>query len=114
VVRPKHVRPRGGRAFAHSLGFGTKNQSRKPDVRSSFPIDWFISCNGSLFSPMTHTMQETQVHCSGFVQWWVYSSLMSAPLPAEAGWKTCERIIPLVVFIVRQWHGNKFQMFTSS
>jgi len=63
---------------------------------------------------MTHTMQETQVHCSGVVQWWAYSSLMSASLPAEAGCKTCEQIILLLVFIVQQWHGNKLQMFTSS
>ena len=41
----------------------------------------------------THT-----VRCSGVMQWWACSSVMSA-LPAEAGCKTFKRIVVLLVFI---------------
>jgi len=36
--------------------------------------------------------------CSN-TQWWDCSSLMSAPLPAEAGCETCSRIVLLLVFV---------------
>jgi len=47
---------------------------------------------------MTLTLHKSQVHCSGDIQWWVRSSFMFAPSPAEAGCETCERIVLLLVF----------------
>jgi len=41
---------------------------------------------------LTLTLNKSQLHCSGVMQWWARSSLMSAPLPAEAGCETCERM----------------------
>jgi len=41
------------------------------------------------FATMTLTMHKSQVHCSGVMQWWACSWLMSVPLPGEAGRQTC-------------------------
>jgi len=47
-----------------SLEIGTKNQNLlENDVSSSIPINWFISCNDSLFPAMTLTLHKSQVHC---------------------------------------------------
>jgi len=51
------------------LEIGTKNQiSRKLEVSSSILINWFSSCNDSLFSGMTLTLHKSQVHCSSVMQ----------------------------------------------
>jgi len=42
------------------------------------------------FASITLTLHKSQVHCSDVMQWWACSSLISAPLPAEAGCKTFE------------------------
>jgi len=47
---------------------------------------------------MRHTAQEPGSRY-GVMQWWTCSSLMSAPLPAVAGCKTCEWVVLLLVFI---------------
>jgi len=54
----------------------------KFDVSSLIPINWFISCNNSLFAGTTLTLRKSQVHCSGVMQRWACSSLMHAALPA--------------------------------
>ena len=56
---------------------------RKPEASSLIPINWFNSCNQSLFAGMTLTLHKSQVHCSGVMQWWACSSLISASVPAE-------------------------------
>jgi len=48
-------------------------------------IIWLNSCNASLFAGMTPTLHKSQVRCSGVIQWWTCSSLISGALPAEAG-----------------------------
>ena len=53
-----------------------------------------------LFAAITLTLHRSQVHCSGAMQWWACSSLMSAPLPAEVSCQTCKQIVLLLVFIV--------------
>jgi len=42
--------------------------SRKFDVSSSIPIDWFIFCDNGLFAGTTLTRHKSQVHFSGFIQ----------------------------------------------
>jgi len=59
--------------------------SSKPEVRSSIPIKLIYSCIDSLFAGLTSTVHKNQIHCSGVVQWWVCSSLMSAALPVCRG-----------------------------
>jgi len=44
-------------------------------------------------------LHKSQVHCAGVMQWWACSSLMSAPLSAEAGCETCERIVLMLFFV---------------
>jgi len=46
------------------------------------------------------TLHTSQVHSYSVMQWWACSSLMSLPLPAEAGCESRERIVLLLVFIV--------------
>jgi len=48
---------------------------------------------------MTPTLHNSQVHCSGFTQSRIRSSLMSVSLPAEAGGENYERIVLLLAFI---------------
>jgi len=102
AINPLHHGVRGEgekRGFRHwKLGLRTKI-SRKSELSSLTPINWFNSCNDSLFAGMTLTLYKSQVHCSGVVQWWACSSLLSAPLPAEAGWETCELVFILMVLI---------------
>jgi len=62
--------------------------SRKSEVRSLFPINWFNSCIDSLFAGMTLTLHKSQVDHSGFMQWWICSSLISALFSAEASFET--------------------------
>ena len=82
------------------LEIETKNQNfLENDVSSSIPINWFISYNDRLFAGTTLTLHKNQVYCPGVMQWWVCRSLMSAPLPAEAGWQTCQRSVFLMVYI---------------
>ena len=83
-----------------SLGNWEPKFSRKLDVSSSTPINWFISCNDSLFAGTTLTLHKSQVHCSGVMQWWACSSLVPAFLPAEAGCQTCDRGVSLLVSTV--------------
>jgi len=44
---------------------------------------------------MKLTLHKSQVHSYGVMQWWACSSLMSPPLPAEAGCESRERIVVL-------------------
>ena len=50
------------------------------------------------------------------MQWWVWNSLMSAPLLADAGCETSEQIVSLLVFIVQQYSfmATNLQRFTTS
>jgi len=59
----------------------------KPEVSILIPINWFESCNDSFFAGMKLTLHKSQVDSCSVMQWWVCSSLMSPPLPAEA---SCE------------------------
>jgi len=52
-----------------------------------FRNNWFNSCYDSLFAGMTLTLHKRQIHCSGVIQWWACSSLMSPLLSAKAGAK---------------------------
>ena len=70
----------------------------KPEVGILIPINWFDSCNDSCFADMNHNAQESGSLLL-VMQWWACSSLMSLPLPAEAGCESRERIILLLVFI---------------
>ena len=66
-------------------------------------LNWFKSCIGSLFADMTLTLHKSQVHCTGVVQLWACSSLVSALFPAEeAICETGKRIVLSLVFIT--WH----------
>jgi len=87
--------------------------SRKPEVSSLFLMNWFNSYNDSLFAEMTPTQHKGQFPCSGVIPWWACSSLMSAPLPAEAGCETCEQIVLLLVFIANAV-TTLLQMFKDS
>jgi len=73
--------------------------SRKFDVSSSIPLDWFISCNDTLFADTRLTLHKSQVHFSGVMQWRACSSLICTALPAETGFQACDRIVLLLVFI---------------
>jgi len=46
-----------------------------------------------LFSDVTLTLRKSGVHCCGVMQFWACSSLISVPLPAEAGCETWVRIV---------------------
>jgi len=48
---------------------------------------------------MTLTLQKSQVHYSGVMQWWDCSSLMSAPWPAEKQVSKLESRLFYLVFI---------------
>ena len=55
---------------------GLKNEfSRKPTSAAQFR---FISCNDSLLAGTTLTLRKSQAQCSGVMQRWACSSLMSA------------------------------------
>ena len=54
--------------------------SEKPEYSSLISINWFNSCNDSLFASITLTLHKNQVHCSDVMQWWTCSPLMSAPI----------------------------------
>jgi len=60
--------------------------SRKHEVSSSVPINWLHFCNATVFSGMTLTLHNSQVHCSGVMQWWACSSLVFTPLRGQT-WK---------------------------
>jgi len=72
--------------------------SRKSEVRNLIPINWFNSWIGSLFADITLTLHKSQVHYSGFMQWWICSSIMSTLFSAEAGCETGKRIVLSLVF----------------
>ena len=58
-------------------GHGSWDQaevSRKPEVSSLIVINWSNSCKCSLITGMTLTLHKNQVHCSGIMRWWAYSS----------------------------------------
>jgi len=88
------------RAFA-TQEIGIKNQIflEKPEVGILIPINWFDFSNDSFFAGMKLTPHKSQVHSHSVMQWWACNSLMSPPLPAEAGCKSRERIFVLLVFI---------------
>jgi len=94
------VRRGAKRAFA-TLEIGIKNLIflEKPEVGILIPINWFDSCNDSFFAGMKLTLHKSQVHSHSVMQWWACNSLMSPPLPAEAGCESGERIFLLLVFI---------------
>ena len=48
---------------------------------------------------MKLTLHMSQVHSYSVMQWWACSSLVSLPLPAEAGGESRERIVLLLAFI---------------
>ena len=48
---------------------------------------------------MKLTLHKSQVHSYSVMQWRAWSSLMSRPLPAEAGCESREWIVLLLVFI---------------
>jgi len=73
--------------------------SKKIQGSSLIPIDLLNSWNDSLLASMSLTLHKIQVHCSGVMQWRAWISLMSTPLPAEAGSETCNRNVPLLGFI---------------
>jgi len=52
---------RGAKLAFAALEIGIKNQIflEKPEVGLLIVIDWFDSCNGSLFTGMKHTAQES-------------------------------------------------------
>jgi len=52
-----------------------------------------------LFSDMTLTLHKSRVRCCCAMQFWAYSSLMPAPLPAGAGCETSVWIIIKLTFI---------------
>jgi len=54
-----------------------------------------------LYPPLVGPVHKSQVNCSGVMQWWAYSSLMAAPLPARAAsCQTCKWVVLLLVFTV--------------
>ena len=87
--------------LGHTLEIGIKNQIflEKPEVGILIPINWFDSCNDSFFAGMKLTLHKSQVHSHSVMQWWACNSLMSHPLPAEAGGESRERIFLLLVFV---------------
>ena len=98
-----HGHPQGGGQNGHlpppwKFELRTKI-SKKTEVRILIPITSFNSCIDSLFAIMTLTLQNSQVHYSGFMQWWICSSFMSARFPAEASCETSKRIVLSLVFI---------------
>jgi len=48
---------------------------------------------------MTLTLHKSQVHYSGFMQWWACSSFISALSPTEASYETSKQIVLSMVFI---------------
>jgi len=73
-----HGRPQGGERAISPLEIGTKNQKfRKSEVNILIPINWFNSCNNTLFTGMALTLHKSQLHCSGVMQWCTSSLLMS-------------------------------------
>jgi len=83
----------------------------------SAPPQWFGAGELCTLAPPCYAhalrLHMSQIHCSGVMQWWACSSLMSAPLPAEAGCQTCEQTVPLLVFIVYLCTATKL-IFASS
>jgi len=67
------------------------------EVNSLIQINWFNSCNDSLFAGMTLTLRKSHflVSCIGDP----CRPLMSARLPAEVGDQIYERIVLRLVFI---------------
>jgi len=59
------------------------------------------------FAGMKLTLHKSQVHSYSVMQWWAGNSLVSPPLPAEAGCESRERIVLLLVFIAQQFRGKK-------
>jgi len=51
------------------------------------------------FAGMKFTLHKSQVHSYNVMQWWACSSLMSPPLPAEAGCESRKRVVLLLIFI---------------
>ena len=83
------------------LETGIKNQIflEKTEVGMLIPINWFDSCNDSVFAGMKLTLHKSQVHSCSVMQWWAYSSLVSPPFPAEVGCECRERIVLMLVCI---------------
>jgi len=42
-----------------------RNFSRRVEISSSVPINWFKSCSGRFCTSMTLTLHASQVHCFG-------------------------------------------------
>jgi len=68
-----------------------------------FRLIKFNSCNNSLFAsmPLTHAVQEpgSLFWFHALVSLTIRLCPQSVPLPAEAGYETCERFVPLLAFI---------------
>ena len=75
---------------------------------------WFNTCNDSLLTGLTITLHKNQVHCSGVMQWWVWSSPMSAALPPEQGAKLASRLFYCWFLLRNNNMATNLQMFTSS
>ena len=100
---------REGKTGICPLEIRIKNQIflEKAEVGILIPIDWFDSCNDSFIAGIKLTLHKSHVHSYSVMQWWACSSLMTPPLPAEAGCESRERIVLLLVFIALQQHGNQ-------
>jgi len=51
---------------------------------------------------MALTLRKSQLHCSGVMKWWAWSSLMTTPSSAESRF-ICERIVLLLPFVATTW-----------
>jgi len=90
-----------GKTVIFPLEIGIKNQIflEKPEVDILIPITWFNSCNNGFLAGMKLTLHKSQVHSYSVMPWWACNSLVSPPLPADAGCESRERIVLLFVFI---------------
>jgi len=87
-------------------GNWSKNQKFLENLKSAvfISIHWFNSCNDSLFVDRTLALHKSQVHCSGVIAVMSLPAILChvTPLPAEAGCKTCKRIVLMLAFIASQ------------
>jgi len=75
------------------------NIFRKSEACILIPIIRFNSCNKTLFTGMALTLHKNLLHCSGVMQWWACSSLMTTASSAESCYLICESIVLLLPFV---------------
>jgi len=89
VIISDRGRPQGGNGHFPPWDWNEAPRlSRKHEVSSSIPINWLNFWNATVFFGMTLTLHNSQVHCSGIMQWWACNSLVFTPLRGQ----TWERI----------------------